>query len=166
MKKKSITALLLIMTLCMSLALSACGNKKSAPQTLEEYAANNEEIQNSIVSAMEDSQVAVSIKGNDILYSYDLSNAEGYTEDIVKDEKVVESLQSSLEKGATTFVGIIKTIEEETGMTGIRVIVTYNFGDEEIASRTYTENDKLPDADSESGEESEEGEDSDSGDSE
>jgi hypothetical protein len=77
MKKKAITALLLIMTLCMSLALCACGNKKAEPQTLEEYAANNEEIQNSIVSAMEDSQVAVSIKGNDILYSYDLSNAEG-----------------------------------------------------------------------------------------
>jgi hypothetical protein len=159
MKKKAITALLLIMTLCMSLALSACGNKKAEPQTLEEYAANNEEIQNSIVSAMEDSQVAVSIKGNDILYSYDLSNAEGYTEDIVKDEKVVESLQSSLEKGAPTFVGIIKTIEEETGMTGIRVIVTYNFGDEEIASRTYTENDKLPE---ESKEGSEEGENSES----
>jgi len=166
MKKKAITALLLIMTLCMSLALSACGNKKAEPQTLEEYAANNEEIQNSIVSAMKDSQVAVSIKGNDILYSYDLSNAEGYTEEIVKDEKVVESLQASLEKGAPTFVGIIKTIEEETGMTGIRVIVTYNFGDEEIASRTYTENDKLPEADSESEEGSEESEDSGSGDSE
>lgn len=155
------------MTLCMSLALSACGNKKAEPQTLEEYAANNEEIQNSIVSAMEDSQVAVSIKGNDILYSYDLSNADGYTEDIVKDEKVVESLQASLENGAPTFVGIIKTIEEETGMTGIRVIVTYNFGDEEIASRTYTENDEIPAADSEKDEsDSEEGDDDSGEDSE
>lgn len=137
MKRKGILILLLALAVAAAMLASACSKK---PQTLEEYAAQNQEINEDIDTATQDSDVNVEIKGNDIIYSYDLSTVDGYSEEVVKNEAVVEALTSALESSADNFSNICTTVQDATGLTGIRVIVKYNFGEEEIISRSYDSN--------------------------
>lgn len=183
MKKKSIFILLLIMTLTASVFMASCSkiggkgkgsseNKKH--ETLEEYAVSNPDVQKSIDEATSDSDVEVEIKGNDVIYSYELSKMEGYTEDVATDPDVIESLQKALDNAGPTFGGIAKTLEKATGISGIRVIVRYTFKDEELATQTFDASDAAADdssedksnesdsdSDPESGSETEEGDASD-----
>ena len=184
MKKKSIFILLLIMTLTASVSMASCskiggkgksssGNK--APATLEEYAVSNPDVQKSIDEATSDSDVEVDIKGNDVIYSYELSKMEGYTEDVATDPDVIENLQKALDNAGPTFGGIAKTLEKATGISGIRVIVRYTFDGEELATQTFdasdaaaedSSGDKSDGSDSDSDSESDSGSETEEGDGE
>ena len=179
MKKKSIFILLLIMTLTASVLMASCSkiggkgkssSKNKEPKTLQEYAVSNPDVQKSIDKATSDSDVEVEIKGNDVIYSYELSKMEGYTEDVATDPDVIENLQKALDNAGPTFGGIAKTLEEAPGISGIRVIVRYTFDGEELATQTFDASDAAAedssgeksdgsdsDSDSESGSETEEG---------
>ncbi len=137
MRKKCLTALLLMLALCAAVSLCACKKGDSGPQTLEDFAKNNEEIQESIDSAATDSNVVVEINGNEIIYTFDLAKMEEYTEDLVHNEQVVENLNSALDQSASTFEGIARSVQEATGIEGISTTVKYVYGDEEIASQTF-----------------------------
>ena len=137
MRKKCLTALLLMLALCAAISMSACKKGDSGPQTLEDFAKNNEDIQKSIDSAATDSNVAVEIKGNEIIYTFDLANMEEYTEELVHNEQVVENLKNALDQSASTFEGIAASVQEATGIDGISTTVKYVYGDEEIASQTF-----------------------------
>ena len=143
MKRKSIFALMLILMLAASVPLASCsksggsGGKSSEPQTLEQYAVDNPEVQESIDQAMAGSDVKVELKGNDVIYTFDLANMEGYTEDVAKDPDVIESLQSALDNAGSTFGGIALSLETATGISGIRVIVNYTYEGEVLATQTF-----------------------------
>ena len=140
MKKKSIFVLLLIMVLTSSLVMTACGKKSKGseePKTLEEYAVNNPDVQKSINEATADSDVEVEIKGNNVIYSFELSKMDGYTEDVANDPAVVESLQKALDNAGPTFGGIAKTLEDATKISGIKVIVNYTYNGETMATQTF-----------------------------
>ena len=145
MKRKSIFALLLIMILASALFMTACGKSGSSgssggssePKTLEQYAINNPDVQKSIDEATADSDVEVEIKGNDVIYSFELSKMEGYTEDVAKDPEVIESLQSALDNAGPTFGGIARTLENATGISGIHVTVNYTYDGELLATQTF-----------------------------
>lgn len=147
MKKKSIFILLLIMAMTASVFMTACsksskgGSKTSEPETLEQYAVSNPDVQKSIDEATSDSDVEVEIKGNDVIYSFELSKMEGYTEDVATDPAVVENLQKALDNAGPTFGGIAKTLEDATGISGIHVIVKYTFNGEELATQTFDASD-------------------------
>lgn len=166
MKKKLSFAILLILTLCAALIVTGCKPKATKPQTLEEYAAKSESIQKLIDSAMTDSNIAVEIKGNDIIYAFDLNTIEDVDAETVKDERVVKNLQKSLDSGASNWQNVIRTIQDETGLTGVRVIVNYQYEGETVVSQTFTESEpavedsKDKDADSKDGESKDEEEDS------
>ena len=72
MKKRTLIVLM-IMAVISALCFTACGSK-----TLEKYVKDNPDVQESIDSAMSDSNVAVEIKENDISYTFDLSKMDGY----------------------------------------------------------------------------------------
>ena len=146
MKKRTLL-LVMVFTLITAMLVTACGGKEA--MTLEKYAKDNPEVQESIDSAMADSNVLVEIKGNEIIYTFDLSNMDGYTEELVKDESVVSALESALEAAGGSFGGIAKSIEESTGIQGISTTVNYTWGDDVIVTRTFTAADA---ADADSGE--------------
>ena len=173
MKKKSIFVLLLVLVLTASLSMTACGKKGGSggssdkPETLEQYAVNNPDVQKSIDDATSQSDVEVEIKGNDVIYSFELSKMEGYTEDVAKDPAVVENLQKALDNAGPTFGGIAKTLEGATGISGIHVIVYYTYEGETLATQTFSSSDAASsDGSAEQQDTSEEGDSAENGDSE
>ncbi len=135
MKKKSILSILICLTLIFSMvALASCS---STPETLEEYVASNEDAMDEINEAADSAGLDVTISGNDIIYSYDIANYDGITEEVAKSDTMVDSLQSALESADSTFSGICEDLEEESSIEGIRIIVNYTYGDENLVSMTF-----------------------------
>ena len=143
MKKKTLIVLM-IMAVITALCFTACGGGKK-DKTLEDYCKDNPDVQESIDKAMTDSNVLVEIKGNDIVYTFDLSKMDGYTEELAKSDAISKALEDALTSAASTFGGISKSIEETTGIEGVNTIVSYNWGDEVIVTRTFTSADASSD---------------------
>ena len=156
MKKKSLLILLLILTLCVSLFMTACGGSSSsdsaAPadtaeeaeevveeteKTLEDMNAEENFLDDITDESGEMNGVAISFEGNDVIYTYDFSNTEGVTEEAMKDPTVVNSLQEALETGASDFVDMVKELESQTGLTEVRVVVNYTWEDDIICTATF-----------------------------
>lgn len=140
MKKKAFI-LMLILAVFSTMVLTACGGSKS----LEQYVADNPEMQESIDSAKEGSNVEIKIEGNEITYIFDLSKMDGYSEDIVKDEEVISSLETSLISSGPTFGGISKQLEEQTKVKGITTTVNYTWEDEVLITKSFTSADAIED---------------------
>jgi len=152
MKKRTLIVLL-VMAVISALCFTACGGKET--MTLEKYVKDNPDIQESIDSAMNDSNVVVEIKENDISYTFDLSKMDGYTEELAKSEEIVKALDEALGAAGSTFGGIAKTLEEKTEITGITTTVNYTWGDEQLVTKTFSSADA--DADADAGAEADEG---------
>jgi signal transduction protein with GAF and PtsI domain len=135
MNKKKIVSILIILTMVMATLLSAC-NK--APKTIEEYLANDPDAMDEIKKNAEKSGLEVSVSGNDITYSYDISSYEDMTEEMANNETVVKALGDALDDSADNFSDLCKKLEEESNIEGVRIIVRYNYGDKELVSKTYT----------------------------
>ena len=133
---------MLILAVFSTMILTACGGSKS----LEQYVADNPEMQESIDSAKEGSNVEIKIEGNEITYIFDLSKMDGYSEDIVKDEEVISSLETSLISSGPTFGGISKQLEEQTKVKGITTTVNYTWEDEVLITKSFTSADAVEDA--------------------
>ena len=95
---------------------------------------------------MNDSNVLVEIKENAIIYTFDLSTMEGYTEELAHSEEIQAALQSALDSAGGTFGGIAKSIEDASGITGITTVVNYTWGDEVVVSKTFTSADAPADS--------------------
>ena len=132
---------MLILAVFSTRVLTACGGSKS----LEQYVADNPEMQESIDSAKEGSNVEIKIEGNEITYIFDLSKMDGYSEDIVKDEEVISSLETSLISSGPTFGGISKQLEEQTKVKGITTTVNYTWEDEVLITKSFTSADAVED---------------------
>lgn len=135
--KKRILLILLTILVGMTMIMTACGGS-SEPKTLEKYVQNDSSVQESIDSAMSDSNVLVEIKDNSIIYTFDLASMEGYTEELAKSEEIQAALQSAIDAAGGTFGGIAASIEKETGITGISTVVNYTWGDEVLVTKTFT----------------------------
>lgn len=134
MKRKSLTALLLVLVMVMSVMVSAC-NK--APKTIEEYINNDKESLEQINSAADESGLTVEFSGNDVTYSYDLTNTNGASEELLKSDVMISQLTSQLESTQDQFVGLCKQLEEESKIEGIHIIINYKYGDEVLVTRTF-----------------------------
>ena len=134
--KKRTFIVLMVMALITALCFTSCGSKEE--MTLEKFCADNPEVQESIDQAMADSNVLVEIKENAIIYTFDLSKMDGYTEEIAKSDVIKENLNTALDAAAGTFGNISKSVEESTEIQGISTVVNYNWNDENIVTRTFT----------------------------
>lgn len=147
--KKKVLLVLLAMLVGMTMLMTSCVNNiinnsngggaaEEEPMTLEKYVQGDAEVQDAIDSAMNDSNVLVEIKENSIIYSFDLSTMEGYTEELAHSEEIQTALQSALDSAGGTFGGIAKSIEDASGIAGITTVVNYTWGDEVVVSKTFT----------------------------
>ena len=135
MKKKSLLTIITIFTLILSMSLSACAKK---PDTLEGFVKTNPDVQEQINSAAVDENMFVEIKGNDISFTYDLSNAAGASADSLKDATVQEGLQKLIEDSADRFKTICKEIESTSGLSGINLTISFVYEGETIATKTFS----------------------------
>ena len=126
----------MIMAVITALCFTACGSKET--MTLEKYVQDNPDVQESIDSAMSDSNVAVVIKENDISYNFDLSKMDGYTEELAKSDAIISALDDALTAAGGTFGGICKSLEESTEISGITTTVNYSWEDEVLVTKTFT----------------------------
>ena len=158
MKKKSLLVLLFAFVLSVAMLMTACGGgqkesakpddnagkqeqqteEKTTELTLEEYVKTDSSVAEAVEKAAEESGVVVEFHGNELLYLFDLSKMEGYTEDLVRNENVIAALENGLEDGKQTFGGISADIEKQTGIKGIMTVVQYNWEDDVLVSRTFT----------------------------
>lgn len=134
MKKKTALIFILMFTLAFTLLMTGCG---SSPSNLEEYIAQNEDALSSLQNSSEEG-MAVTAEGNNLVYTYDLSKVDGYTEDIATNEATISALESALDGGASTFQNIAKVLEDQTEIDGIQVVVKYNWKDQVLVEKTFT----------------------------
>lgn len=136
MKKKESKVLALILMLAMvmsvSMFMTSCS---SEPSTLEEYVAQDEDFQEQLDSlASSQEGMTVEIKENQIIYNYTFP--QQIEEDVLKDVKT--QLDESMDAVSSTFEKIASSAEEQSGIKGITVIVSYlNNDGTEIVSKEY-----------------------------
>ena len=132
--KKFITTIAMAVT-AMTLFVG-CG----APASLEEAVAKDKDAQEQINQMAEDSGVSVEIKENALIYTYDL----GMELDEDTKAAVVEQLDAGISSYDSTFVGIAKTLEDETKVSGITVIVNYTDSNGEVVySATFNSTERV-----------------------
>ena len=134
MKKKGLIALLMSFVMMMSIMASSCS---SAPKTIEEYVSKDKDAMEEVQKAADSAGLTVAFKGNDVIYTYDLSGLDGVTEDVVKSDMMVEQLTSALDSTGDTFASLCKQLEEESKIEGVQIVVNYTFGDEVIVTKTF-----------------------------
>jgi hypothetical protein len=133
MKRKSMVAMLLAFVMTFSLMAASCGS----PKTIEEYINKDKEAAEQVQKAADTAGLTVDFKGNDVIYTYDLSTINNVTEEVIKSDMMKEQLSSALDSTSDKFVGLCKQLEEESKIEGIQIIVNYTFGDEVIVTKTF-----------------------------
>ena len=148
MKRKTLAVLLLVMALISAMMVTACGSKpaeKEETPTLESFMNENPDVKDEIdkkVSAGETNGVAIDISGNDIIYTFDLKGMDDMTDEFAKSDELKQNLQAALDEQSATFTGIADSLESTvsaagTEIKGVRVVVKYVYGDEELTSSVF-----------------------------
>ena len=135
MKRKLIIALLLTMAMALSIMFPSCAKKAS---TLEEVIKSNTDISEQIQSTAEQANMEVTIEKNTVNFKFDLSKTDGASEETVKDPVVQETLVQALDAMKPNFAQLCKSIEDETEISGVEMVVSITFGDEVLATQTFT----------------------------
>ena len=140
MKKTNYIALILIICMAFCFALTACDKKPSGgdTKTLESFVAKNSSMMKEFEKIMDANEgLTIEFKGNDIIYSYDMT-VLGSDPETLKTDAVKDSLGAAIDEQKATFGDICKTVEDETGIQGIQTVVNYTAGEELLVSRTFT----------------------------
>ena len=131
-KRKALMILIATLAMICALALTGCG-----PRTLEDYAASNPDTKEYIDQMASTGDLAVEIKGNDVIYTYDISKISGVTEELAKSEDMKAQLASGLEAQKGSFETLVTGLEKETKFDNVRIIVKYTYNGEELISQTF-----------------------------
>ena len=149
--KKTVTVVVSMLTIS-ALLLAGC-TRESKPKTVESIVNSNEDVAETIQKGASDSGVEVDIKDNTITYSFDISNAEGFTEEMLDSDDFIKSIETSQDSQKSFLGGICKSIEEKTGIEGVTIKVIYTRGDKEVITSTVTSADASDEAPAETDEE-------------
>lgn len=134
MKKLFKNGLSMLALIAFVLVLSGCGK----PATLEEFLKNNNDVMQEINQIAEESALAIEIKDNEIIFTYDVSAISSFTEENVFTDEVKTAFKSALDGTSATFSSLAKSLEEESKISGIRLTVKYTFNGTLIVERTFT----------------------------
>lgn len=111
-----------------------------SPKNLEQYFQSDDSIKEEIESIADENsnstgKMAIEAKKNTLYYTFTFT--ETYESSMV--DLLKPSFEEVLEQQASTFTDLIKDLEEETKLTGISIVISYNNGDNTaIASKTFT----------------------------
>lgn len=140
--KKNKLLLMMVVVLSMAMALCACGSSSeeaTEPSTLEQYMAENPDIQKQVeetISGMENSVVNAEVTYEKNTEIVKCTFIETYDNDEVETMKDMFEEQSSMLE--TTSEQIIEELSDATGLSGITIrFVYFNGDDTEIWSREY-----------------------------
>ena len=132
MKKKNIFSILAVSILLISMLLTSCGSTK----TLESYVNSDKDLKKQIKEIGDTNGLTVEIKGNDVIYIFDLSTL-GVTDELIKGNELKDSLEEALTGQSATFESIVSTLEEETKIDDIRIIVNYIYKGDTIVTKSF-----------------------------
>lgn len=141
MKKRSLTVLM-IMTVIAAMIFTACGQAKP---TLESYMDEHPEIKTQIsdtLAGTEAESIVIEFKGNDLIFTYDLANVAGMTEEVAKSDEMKQKAEDLLESQSENFKGTCNSVlasvrDDGTEIENVNMIVNYTYGEELIATKTY-----------------------------
>ncbi len=140
MKKKSIIYLLLALMIAC-LALAGCGGGSGSETiTLESWMAEHPEE----LEALSTDGVGVSVEGNTMFYTYDVSSVNGLTEETALSEAFKKAMEDSLDDSAEAVIDEINTLEEKSGVDGITGTVVCKFKDKVITEKSFTKDSPVP----------------------
>ena len=146
-RKAHIALICMVIMLCAS--LTSCVSK---PTTVEELINSNKDISEQIASSSESSGMTVEIKGNEIIYTYDLSGIEGATEENLKEEAMLKILQTTLDGQSEAFANVCKQVEAESEISGVTATVNYTYNGEVLATKTFSSSGEVEKGESEKAE--------------
>lgn len=134
--KKSITVLLSALTVA-ALLFVGC-TKEPEPKTVESIVSSNDDVASTIQSGASEEGVNIDIKENTITYSFDISNIDGVTEELLEDEDYIKSLEDSIDEQKDLHANVCKKIEEKADIEGVIVNVLYTYKGKEVAGASFT----------------------------
>ncbi|NLY87310.1 MAG: DUF4854 domain-containing protein [Clostridiales bacterium] len=132
MKKKNIFSILAVSILLISMLLTSCGSTN----TLESYVNSDKDLKKQIKEIGDTNGLTVEIKGNDVIYIFDLSTL-GVTDELIKGNELKDSLEEALTGQSATFKSIVSTLEDETKINDIRIIVNYIYKGDTIVTKSF-----------------------------
>ena len=161
MKKKSLLILMLALVLSIAMFMTACGGgqkesakpddnagkqeqqteaktEESKAVTLEEYLQTNEDLKQTIISTAAESGMTMEFKGNEMIYNYDVSQVEGFTEDMIDNEVFRSAIEDGMESNKSVFANSSISVEKVTGIDGIITVLNYTYNGKAFISRSYT----------------------------
>ena len=106
--------------------------------TLEDYINSNDAAKQQLVQSVEDTDVIISVSGNTLIYTYDLSASNSMTPEIAQSDELKQSLGETLDSSDEQFTELCAGLEKDTGISGVSVEVVFKYGDDELLKRTYT----------------------------
>ena len=135
MKRVSLLVLLLVMIMTVTAVMAGCGSKETGPSNLEEYVASDENLKNEIQSIADSNGLEIAVSGNTMIYTYKYDTE---FDDAMK-EQAGPLIEQALATYASSFTGLAKDLEEQTGLSGIKIKVQYlDAKDSELYSTEYT----------------------------
>ena len=156
MKKKSIIALLVALCLVFCFTLTACGGNSDEPsdareeaaeetveeeiETLETIINNDSSLKEQVASGSGQEGLTIEVKDNDINYIFDMTAISDLSEEQLKDPAMIEALDNALDEGKDQFINLCTTLEDQTGLEGIHMIVTYTYKEDVLTTRTFDKN--------------------------
>ena len=132
MKKKNIFSILAVSILLISMLLTSCGSTN----TLESHVNSDKDLKKQIKEIGDTNGLTVEIKGNDVIYIFDLSTL-GVTDELIKGNELKDSLEEALTGQSATFKSIVSTLEDETKIDDIRIIVNYIYKGDTIVTKSF-----------------------------
>ena len=153
MKKKSIIALLVALCLVFCFTLTACGGNSDEPSDAQEEAAeetveeeietletiinNDSSLKEQVASGSGQEGLTIEVKDNDINYIFDMTAISDLSEEQLKDPAMIEALDNALDEGKDQFINLCTTLEDQTGLEGVHMIVTYTYKEDVLTTRTF-----------------------------
>ena len=126
MKKKLALVLSLVAMMCM--VFTSCGG----PKTFEEYVNSDSELMEDIQEIQDENEgLTITIKDNTITFEYDVS-VLGIDKDTAVAAK--SNLEQTITRPTSSFKDLIEDFEEETGIDGLTIVVTYTYNSSLLAT--------------------------------
>ncbi len=114
--KKMLSVLMIAMLALSCMVLTSCGTK-----TLEEYINSDSDLKKEVESFSTDN-MTVKVKDNNLTFEYKFEDME-LTDDLRTTLKA--EIEKQMDTQDSQFENIAKEMEDETGISGIKVVVRY-----------------------------------------
>ena len=132
----------MIMTVMSAICFTSCGSKKATLETyMNDHPDDRAKVEEPVASSNRPG-LSVEFSGNEMIYTFELSEMEGITEEYIKSDIAKQLFESGLETQADSFKKVANTVldevrKNEKSIESISITVKYTYDDDVITSATY-----------------------------